>query len=282
MSRALVIAMSRYLLERYGQDERVTRLVNGTDLWMMPSLNPDGFERAKEGQCDVRALATSMTFICVPLQSIGGGEGRSNANHADLNRNFPDQFHDGKDRESLLRNRQPETLAAMAWIVNNPFVLSGNLHGGSVVASYPYDDSKDGGLLRSHYSAAPDDKVFRELATIYASNHEVMKLGQNCGDTFKGGITNGAAWYDVPGGMEDFNYLHSNCFEITMELSCCKFPKESTLPQEWDWNKESMLQYMEAAHLGIRGQVVDDSGGQPIGQAIVEVEDIAHNLTTTE
>ena len=56
-----------------------------------------------------------------------GGVGRANAHGKDLNRNFPDQFRDGADRNSLLRGREPETLAAMTWIVNNPFVLSGNL-----------------------------------------------------------------------------------------------------------------------------------------------------------
>ena len=74
--------------------------------------------------------------------------------------------------------------------------------------------------------AAPDDAFFRHVATIYASNHATMRTGHVCDDdNFPGGVTNGAKWYDVPGGMEDFNYLHSNCFEITMELSCCKFPK---------------------------------------------------------
>ena len=88
------------------------------------------------------------------------------------------------------------------------------------------------------YSKSPDDAMFRRLATLYASNHATMKTGNVCkGDNFPGGITNGAAWYDVPGGMEDFNYIHSNCFEITMELSCCKYPKAKQLQKEWELNK---------------------------------------------
>ena len=98
----------------------MTKLLNSTDLWLMPALNIDGFEMAREGECG---------------NMYSNGVGRENANMKDLNRNFPDQFRDGGDRASLLKGREPETLAAMTWIVNNPFVLSGNLvrEGGTAV-----------------------------------------------------------------------------------------------------------------------------------------------------
>lgn len=46
IGRELVIYLAKYLLFNYGKDERVTRLVNSTDIYLMPSMNPDGFENS--------------------------------------------------------------------------------------------------------------------------------------------------------------------------------------------------------------------------------------------
>ena len=65
---------------------------------------------------------------------------------------------------------------------------------------------------------------------------------------------------------QDFNYLFSNCMEITVELSCCKYPMEDTLQGHWEDNKEALLAYVEAVQTGLRG-IVKDAKGEPVGSA---------------
>lgn len=55
----------------------------------------------------------------------------------------------------------------------------------------------------------------------------------------------------APAGMSDFNYLHSNCFEITVELGCVKFPPEEALYTLWQHNKEPLLTFVEMVSLGL-------------------------------
>nr|CAH7712255.1 unnamed protein product [Callosobruchus chinensis] len=263
IGRQLMVYLAEYLIYNYGKVDRVTRLVNSTDIYLMPSMNPDGYENSEEGQCE-----SKDRYV-----------GRENENHVDLNRDFPDQFEPQR-AGTLLSGRQPETIALMTWIISRPFVLSGNLHGGAVVASYPFDDTSAHRTCCVE-SRSPDHDLFKKLALTYAENHPLMKKGDTCStEKFDKGITNGAFWYEVKGGMQDFNYIHSNCFEVTFELSCCKFPFASELPQEWRNNKEPLLTFIGAAHWGVKGVVRTEEGDAVLDGDVVVVG-VGHNVTTS-
>ena len=55
------------------QDPRITRLVDSTDISLLPSLNPDGWDRATEGECS----------------GTGRVSGAANDNGVDINTDFP-------------------------------------------------------------------------------------------------------------------------------------------------------------------------------------------------
>lgn len=67
---------------------------------------------------------------------------------------------------------EPETLAVEKWLQDIPFVLSANLHGGALVANYPYDDNQ---AMKTHVdSLTPDDNIFKMLASSYSNVSKVL------------------------------------------------------------------------------------------------------------
>lgn len=73
VGREMLLLLAKYLCEQYQSDKRITDLVDTTRIHLMPSMNPDGYEKSVEGD------KTSS-------------HGRANSNGIDLNRNFPDQY----------------------------------------------------------------------------------------------------------------------------------------------------------------------------------------------
>lgn len=82
--------------------------------------------------------------------------------------------------------------------------------------------------------------------------------------------------------MQDYNYVNSNCFEITFYLSCFKHPdiQNSDLPSYWFANLESMLTFIESTKLGVYGHV-RNSRRQPLEGAVIRVEGIDKDIKTT-
>lgn len=134
VGRELLIHFARYILsatntpinQRDSLAIRAANILKTTDLWILPSMNPDGFKRAKEGKCS------------------GGGysSGRHNEGFQDLNRDFPtwkdmEILRHGNASHDIYESRQEETKLMMRWILDHPFVLSASFHDGAVVVGYP-------------------------------------------------------------------------------------------------------------------------------------------------
>merc|ERR1719491_1434340 len=284
LGRELLLHLADYLCEEYLADNAdIKKLVDETRIHLMPSMNPDGWRTSTDHG--------GQDFLI----------GRTNANNVDLNRDFPDldrivYSSEGTQREynnhlmeyvkHLDHKIQPETESVMKMIMENPFVISANMHGGDLVANYPYDEAK--GINPTEYSASPDDETFKQVALTYSKNHPRMGDASTpgCDNKFnpfakQGGITNGAAWYTVEGGMQDFNYLASNDFEITLELGCDKYPSKASLEGEWKDNKASLMEFMWATHMGVKGMVRDAVTGSGLAGATVHVRNITRTTRTT-
>lgn len=113
MGREIMTLLIEDLLTNYGKDPVVTQLVDTTQIYILPSMNPDGAALVQRG----------------------------NANWVDLNRDFPDFTE--TDNKNVPDGRAPETQAIMKWQAQHRFVLSANYHGGAEVVNYPWDTAPD-------------------------------------------------------------------------------------------------------------------------------------------
>ncbi|XP_060076300.1 carboxypeptidase M-like [Ylistrum balloti] len=258
VGREVLLHLIEEFVLNYATNSTLRTFLDNTLVHILPTMNPDGFEASFEGSC-------------------AGNVGRANSNMFDLNRNFPDKF-EFNDLE-----QQPETKAVISWLSQYQFILSANLHGGALVVNYPYDNYAGASLsLATKLVPSPDDDIFQHISKVFSYSHHRMYQGGFCGETFTDGITNGAMWYPMRGGMQDYNYVHAGCLEVTIEQSCCKYPQHTELPSFWTENKDAMINYLMIVNtMGVRG-LVKKADGTPVKGAqlcIMGREDI--KFTTT-
>uniref|UniRef100_A0A0N4ZQL7 Peptidase_M14 domain-containing protein n=1 Tax=Parastrongyloides trichosuri TaxID=131310 RepID=A0A0N4ZQL7_PARTI len=261
--RVLLIEFAKVLLNNYGKNEYITNLVDTTRIHIIPTMNPDGFDMSMKG--------------IFSIYDDGYRNGRENGNDVDLNRNFP-----SRNKNYRSYRPEPETQAIIDYTLKNPFVLSANFHGGTRVVNYPYDDDDNPYTDQGTFFKTNDHEIFVKLAYTYARSHKNMWVeGGRCEDPKYNddtdtslGIVNGAEWYEVHGGMQDWNYYFANCFEVTVEVNCIKYPPDEYLIGIWNDNKYSLFAYLDQIHNTIHGFITDEETGNYIEGATIGVNDM--------
>ncbi len=230
----LMLRLVDQLLSGYGNDPRLTAIVDGVELWINPLANPDG---TYAGGDNTVKLAT-----------------RAMANGVNLNRNFPDftvgEHPDGNDWAR-------ETVAFMDFAAAHNFALSANFHTGKEVVNYPWDCTA---------ARHPEDAWFSALARNYATQAQTDGPNKYMQD-LDNGITNGFDWFQVTGGRQDYMVYYHGTREVTIEMSHKYLVNGNELDKYWQANNRAMLGYIETALKGVRG-IVSNSHGQALAATV--------------
>ena len=230
----LMLRFIDYLLENPTLPECANILEN-VDLYVGPNTNPDGTYHGGNNTVN--------------------GATRYNANNVDMNRNYADP-HGSAHPDGNAYAQETEWFMQLAQ--DNRFVMGANYHGGAEVMNYPWDNT---------YTLHSDDAWYQLISHEYADlTHQVSPSYMT---DYNNGVTNGAQWYMIGGGRQDYMNGYAQCRELTIECSNTKLPSASQLPTFWNYNKNSIFAFVNQCLNGIHGTVVDAESKAPIGGATI-------------
>jgi len=224
-----------YLLENYETDEEIKNIVDNTELYFIPVVNPDGYIRNQN------------------TDPNGGGMWRKNRrNHGngtfgvDNNRNY-DYWIDGDPNQSIWNTTgtsgstngqtyagsapfsEPENQAVRFFVENHDFVVALNAHTSGELLLFPYGYEIN--------VPTPDNNLYENISEIMVS-----KSGYN--NIISSGL------YPAAGDSDDFMYgltlNHDKIFAFTPEIGPSFWPPSNSIVSI---NKEMLFTNITAARL---------------------------------
>lgn len=193
-----------------------TQVATSVVTWYIPMFNPDGFERNRRG----------------------------NGANVDLNRNFPLVTGGG----DTCGAQCPETTALINFENRHSFEVSLMFHGGAVVCNTLYDNCYTSSIVPR---PCPPASVGRRAAEVQASSEAYCSTMQAAGVRCTLGTDcqiNGAAWYQITGSVQDWEFQYHDTLSMTMEITSTKRPAASTLPDHYKGNEKAIYDFIMYAH----------------------------------
>jgi carboxypeptidase T len=246
LSSRVAMGVARRLCEDDGKHPWITALLDQTDLWIVPVINPDGYHRV---------IST-------------GGKGaemgtRKNAGGVDLNRNYP-LAPGAKSSHPLAGNRrpksqyymgqkelsEPETKAVADFVEKHDFYISINGHTVAGKFLYPHGFTREPARHTEEFIRVGEAFIERQPHKKYA-------------------VQKSFSWYPTLGDMDDFLYMQHGVMSFTVEHGTVGYNLKYALSHPrifWVMNPHDAQRWVEndtEAILAAVEKALEITGGEP-------------------
>jgi len=271
ISMETVMAILNHLLSGYGSDPEITSIIDNSQIWFVPLLNPDGYKIVND--------QTSVWWRKNLIDSNGNhqidiGQDGSGADGTDLNRNYGFQWGymnaTGNASSITYHGAQPfsevETQAFRDLLATQPFVAGISYHSYGEYVLYPFGYMYD--------IVSPDAVEQQALANAMATTIP----GQSGGN-----YTPMPSYqlYPVSGSSDDWAYGTKGTFAYTIEMGTEFIPDAADMNTIAQNNLSAAKLLLNRVNQKVlKGHITDAYTGEPL-QAQIYVAGIDDNPLIT-
>jgi hypothetical protein len=240
-------ALLEELLTNYGKSARHTRLLDSLEIWLVPIVNPDGYEYIIQNQLQFPWWRKNLR------DNNGDGIFDPLVDGVDLNRNYDFNWDEGGDGnpaswfyrgDSAFSEREIQALRGLALREN--FVMGASYHSYGESVLYPW----------GNFHRAPDQEL-------------ILDIAQRCADQI--GRLSGSGSYNVlplngrVGQSSIWMYGEFGTIDFIIETGEEYFATPEDIPRIVKENVRGALFLMERALCGgVTGHVRDRQTGKPV------------------
>ncbi|PKK91692.1 MAG: hypothetical protein CVV64_03245 [Candidatus Wallbacteria bacterium HGW-Wallbacteria-1] len=208
------LAIMNALMNGYGKDDQITKLVNDNEVFLIPIVNPDGLvysqTNSKMWRKNRRSIQNGRYFGVDPNRNYGYQWGTVGASTSP----YSDTYHGEKAFS------EPETSAVRDFVKSRNFVSSISYHSYSRLVLYPFG--------YGYNIPNPEEDTFIALS---------KGIGQRCNYRPQ----NSAELYPAMGDCDDWLYGDQNLLCFTVEIGRTFVPSESEIPDICKRNVDGAL-----------------------------------------
>ena len=269
ISREMVVRIIQYLINNYNADSEVTDLVNNREIWLIPSVNPNGTKIVVNPESgygyefwrkNIRDN-DGNGYLTPSASSAGSTDG------VDVNRNYDLMWgtegasHNNFDADYCGTEAfsEPETRIIRDFFNSKKFVGGVSYHSYSEAVLYPFGYSND--------AFVPDYAAISELA----NNLATLTPSINGYGTYNAASSLG---YFVSGGESDYSYAENRTFAFVIEMGIEFIPPIEMAHSICDDNMNAVLYLLKRSDYSTLTGIVSDNISKDVLGANIKIKEL--------